>query len=324
MPKVDPALAATSAHDGCTSLRLSMAGGITQFGAYIETVAQGAWTSERHWHDAEDEFAYVLDGTVTLHDDTGLHDLAAGDAVCWPHGDPNAHHMTNRGRTPARLLVVGTRVACDICRYPDSGRVQVNSATGWQVLDRDGTVLRGGDLPAELMNLPPVWGQAFTAPAAGRLQRADARIWVEEAAWTHPVLGASLGPYRHVVLGDPGGLSQFGAHLEALPPGTRSSLRHWHEAEDEMVLMLSGDLMLIEDDETPLGPGDAACWPAGWAVGHCLENRSAAEAVYLVLGTRKTRDVIHYPDHDLITVKDGAARSHRRGDGTPIAPRRTE
>lgn len=137
----------------------------------------------------------------------------------------------------------------------------------------------------------------------------------ETKGYAHPVLGGGLGDYAYQLLSDPGGLTQFGAFIEILPPGARSSFRHWHEAEDEMVMMLAGDVVLIEDQETPLRAGDVACWPAGLAVGHCLENRSTTEARYLVIGTRANRDVIHYPDHDLVTRRDGPSRRYFHADG---------
>lgn len=142
-----------------------------------------------------------------------------------------------------------------------------------------------------------------------------------EDVWEHPILGGGLGPYSHRIIGNHGGLTQFGAHLETLPPGSQSSFRHWHEGEDEMVYILSGEVVLIEEEETVLRAGDAACWPAGQPVGHCMVNRSAADATYLVVGTRRHNDIIHYPDHDLITVKDGTARRYMHADGRPRTPR---
>jgi len=125
--------------------------------------------------------------------------------------------------------------------------------------------------------------------------------FVEDPATVHPVLGVPMHPYAHRVLGDLGGLTQFGVHIERLPPGSASSLRHWHETEDEFILMLSGEVILREDGgETRLVAGDAASWPAGVPDGHCLENRSDAPATYLTVGTRNHADVIHYPDHDRI------------------------
>lgn len=314
--KIDPALAPRRRQDGTETLRLSDAGGLRQFGCYVETLAPGARSSERHWHESEDEFLFVLDGTATVTDDHGPRDLGPGDAVCWPHGVANGHQVQNRTARPLRYVILGSRVAGDICHYPDSGSRQVNGAGGWQVLASDGTVLRQGRLPAELLDLPPLWGHARAAADPANLTAAT-RVWTTEGAWNHPVLGLGCGAYSHAILGDAGGLTQFGVHLEELPPGSSSSFRHWHETEDEMVLMLEGRLVLAEDGEDTLVSGDVACWPAGSPVGHCLENRSDAPARYLVIGTRHHRDVIHYPDHDLITHKDGPDRRYLHGDGRP-------
>jgi uncharacterized cupin superfamily protein len=140
--------------------------------------------------------------------------------------------------------------------------------------------------------------------------------WQDVTSYTHPVIAQHPGPYRYQLMSDPGGLTQFGAFLEELPPGSSSGHRHWHEAEDEMIVMLAGEVVLVEETETTLQAGDAAAWPAGLAVGHRLDNRSTAPARYLVIGTRGQRDRIHYTDHDLMTEKDGATRRYLHRDGT--------
>ncbi|PMX77366.1 transcriptional regulator, partial [Pseudomonas sp. MPR-R2A2] len=43
------------------------------------------------------------------------------------------------------------------------------------------------------------------------------------------------------------GLKSFGASHVTLKPGAWSSQRHWHDDEDEMVVMLSGEAVLVED-----------------------------------------------------------------------------
>ena len=84
---------------------------------------------------------------------------------------------------------------------------------------------------------------------------------------------------------DAGGLTQFGAHVETLQSGSRSSERHWHEEEDEFLFVLSGEAIVIEEDGAhPLGPGDAVCWPAGAANAHQVVNRSDAPCTYLIFG----------------------------------------
>ena len=143
--------------------------------------------------------------------------------------------------------------------------------------------------------------------------------WKDHVGEPHPLSGQNDGPYAEIPLGDAVGLSQFGVHLERLAPGSRSSHRHWHETEDEFIYLISGELVLIEDRETLMRSGDAAGWKAGHPVTHCLENRSDNEAVMLVVGTRTTQDVVHYPDHDLILRRRADGRRFTRLDGSPIA-----
>lgn len=111
-------------------------------------------------------------------------------------------------------------------------------------------------------------------------------------------------------LGDAGGLTQFGVNLTRLPPGAATAQRHWHETEDELVFVVSGELVLIEEEsETPLGAGEAATFKAGHADGHYLLNRSAEDAVVLEIGTRASDERCHYPDIDLVCEKcDGKIR----------------
>lgn len=108
-------------------------------------------------------------------------------------------------------------------------------------------------------------------------------------------------------ISEPGKLTQFGAFVQHLPPGSRTSIKHWHSAEDEMVYVLDGAATLVEGDvETVLSAGDAATFPAGVALGHAIENRSAAPLVILVVGTRAAVDQITCPDHDRICHRDRA------------------
>lgn len=106
-------------------------------------------------------------------------------------------------------------------------------------------------------------------------------------------------------ISEAGGLTQFGALVELLQPGSRSTLKHWHSAEDELVYVLEGEVTLVEGDtETRLGPGDAATFGAGVPVGHFLANRSDRPTRCLMVGTRAMVDRITYPDHDRICHRD--------------------
>jgi uncharacterized cupin superfamily protein len=98
-------------------------------------------------------------------------------------------------------------------------------------------------------------------------------------------------------LAKPLGLTQFGVDWLQLDPGAHSALRHWHEREDEFVYVLSGELVLVDDDgEHEMKAGSFAAFPAGEANGHHLINRSLAPATYLAVGSRRADDLLHYPD----------------------------
>ena len=119
-------------------------------------------------------------------------------------------------------------------------------------------------------------------------------------------------------LGDAGGLTQFGVNLTRLPPGAASAQRHWHAAEDELVFVVSGELVLIEEgSETPLRAGEAATFKAGHADGHHLVNRSAEDAVVLEIGTRASEERCHYPDIDLIYDERGGTIRFTNRAGEP-------
>ncbi|HWM61111.1 MAG TPA: cupin domain-containing protein [Rhizomicrobium sp.] len=121
-------------------------------------------------------------------------------------------------------------------------------------------------------------------------------------------------------LGDAAGLSDFGVNLVTLPPGAWSSQRHWHSAEDELVYLLSGELVLVTDGgEEVLRAGDCAAFAKGVADGHHLINRSDGDAVYLEVGSRRPDDACSYPDIDLML--GGGDGQFRRRDGTPYPPR---
>jgi uncharacterized cupin superfamily protein len=119
-------------------------------------------------------------------------------------------------------------------------------------------------------------------------------------------------------LGDAGGLTQFGVNYTRLRPGAASAHRHWHEREDEFVYVLEGELVLVEDDgETVLGPGDAAAFKSGVANGHHLVNRSDRDAVVLEIGTRGSHERCHYPDVDLEMVSDASGNRQLHKSGEP-------
>ena len=120
-------------------------------------------------------------------------------------------------------------------------------------------------------------------------------------------------------LGDHAGLTNFGVNITRIVPGGQSSSRHWHARQDEFVYVLEGDVVLETDaGEQALRAGMCAGFPAGRPDGHRFLNRSAQDAVLLVVGDRTPGDEVGYPDIDMhghatpdggyrFTTKDGGA-----------------
>lgn len=152
MPKIDIAHAPTRHGTGypapfdapCRARRrwrLGDAAGLTQFGVNLLRLPAGAWSSQRHWHSAEDEFVWVLEGEVALVTDEGEQRLMAGDCAGFAAGVPSGHHLVNRSAREAVVLEVGGRARDrDAVTYPDIDLALDAGATTYR--HRDGTPYR--------------------------------------------------------------------------------------------------------------------------------------------------------------------------------------
>jgi uncharacterized cupin superfamily protein len=110
------------------------------------------------------------------------------------------------------------------------------------------------------------------------------------------------------------GLTLMGASHVVLKPGAFSSQRHWHRGQDELVVMLAGEAVLIEDTgETIVRSGDVLAWAAGVENGHRLHNRGDTDCVFVAISAgAREGDSGEYPDIDMVFDPDGYARK----DGT--------
>jgi uncharacterized cupin superfamily protein len=103
-----------------TRQRLGDAARLSDFGVNLLRLQAGAWSSQRHWHSAEDEFVYVLAGEVVLVTDAGEEILRAGDCAGFKADVQDGHHLQNRSEREAVVLEVGSRrTAEDEGAYPD-------------------------------------------------------------------------------------------------------------------------------------------------------------------------------------------------------------
>jgi uncharacterized cupin superfamily protein len=113
--------------------------GLTNFGVNITVVPPGAVSALRHAHSKQDEFVYVVSGTLTLHTDEGKTELNPGMCAGFKAGSGNAHRLVNNGVQPAVYLEVGDRTAGDSVAYPDDDLVAKLTEGGWVFEHKDGT-----------------------------------------------------------------------------------------------------------------------------------------------------------------------------------------
>lgn len=104
---------------GRSSVALGNPFDLTHFGVNIIILEPGAWASQRHWHEDEDEFAYALEGEMILVDDFGRHEFKPGQCAGFKANIANGHHIINESDKTAKFLIVGTRGEKEVCHYPD-------------------------------------------------------------------------------------------------------------------------------------------------------------------------------------------------------------
>jgi uncharacterized cupin superfamily protein len=88
--------------------RLGPASGLSEFGVSHVTLKPGAWSSQRHWHDDEDEFLVMVSGEAVLAEDEGDVLLRAGDCAAFPKGVRNGPHLRNDSESDCTFVVVGS------------------------------------------------------------------------------------------------------------------------------------------------------------------------------------------------------------------------
>ena len=116
--------------------------GLVQFGVNLLELAPGAWSSQRHWHERQDELVYVLEGEATLVTDEGETTLSAGMVAGFPAGSGNGHHIVNRSNDVVRLLEVGTRTTEETAHYSDIDMMYREDADAEGYFTKDGRPLK--------------------------------------------------------------------------------------------------------------------------------------------------------------------------------------
>ena len=112
--------------------------GLTAFGVNLTTLPPGAMSALHHQHSKQDDWVYVLKGTVTLHRGDASYVMTAGMCTGFPAGG-EVHHLENTSDEDVVILEVGNRVEGDAVAYPEDDLAAVLGADGlWRMMHKDG------------------------------------------------------------------------------------------------------------------------------------------------------------------------------------------
>jgi len=142
-------------------------------GVLIEELPPGKQSCPAHYHLAEEEHVYVLDGRVTLRLGDARHRMKAGDFVSFPAGQAAGHCLVNESDRPARYLVIGESLPHDVCVYTDTGKVNVR-ALG-EIYDRGARRTYWEGEPGEAAAVRPARRRTAKKPARRRPAKKPAR-----------------------------------------------------------------------------------------------------------------------------------------------------
>jgi uncharacterized cupin superfamily protein len=128
--------------EGREKQKLGDAVGLIQFGVNISRIKAHSKSALRHWHESEDEFIYMLEGELVLHEDSGETVLKPGDAAGWKANGGIGHCLINCTGKDALYLEVGTRSTAERVHYPDVDFCMERDGSGRRWMRKNGEPIK--------------------------------------------------------------------------------------------------------------------------------------------------------------------------------------
>jgi uncharacterized cupin superfamily protein len=108
---------------GFSGKRLGAAGGGKQLGCSWFEIEPGRKAFPHHFHCANEEALFILEGEGQLRLGESVVSVEKGDYVAMPAGPQGAHSLTNTGKQPLRYLCFSTLISTEVVVYPDSKKI---------------------------------------------------------------------------------------------------------------------------------------------------------------------------------------------------------
>lgn len=259
--------------------------GHKRVGTHHVTLKPGYRTSYPHAESLEEEFVYVISGTVHAWINGNLYEMSAGWAIGFPAGTGIAHSFINNSKDEVKLLVAGERTKKEnLCSFPINPELKATSSIWWEDYppqefgSHDGLPGHYQDLKKD--NYPPFSVFVPDLKKGRSFHYAGDNETFDEG----------------VRLTDLIGLKALGIWYQVLAPGRRTCYPHAHTHEEEFAFILDGNPKLWLDGETAnLKPGDAVGFVPNTGDSHCLINDSDKPVFYIGIGETK-----EFPDEKII------------------------
>ncbi len=119
---------------------------------------------------------------------------------------------------------------------------------------------------------------------------------------------------RGAAVGEQAGAQRLGASLYEVPPGNGIAPYHWHAANEELLIVLSGTPTLrTPEGESRLAAGDVVAFPAGEAGAHKVTNDVGPAARALIVSEMNEPEVAVYPDSGKVMARQQAPGTRATG-----------
>ena len=106
-----------------TNRPLGRTTGARSIGCSLYEVPPGRTAFPNHYHCANEESIYILEGTGTLRIGADRVPVGVGDYATFPVGPGHSHQLLNTSETTLKYLCFSTLQMADVVGYPDSKKI---------------------------------------------------------------------------------------------------------------------------------------------------------------------------------------------------------
>jgi uncharacterized cupin superfamily protein len=269
-----------------TRYRLGPVAGCARLGLSRYVLGPGERAMPVHVHADEEELFWVLGGEGLSWQDGRAHPVRAGDVVLHRAG-AEAHTIVGAG-DGLDVLAFGSGSDTGLTWLPRAGTFWA----GPHWIPHDGPRPFDAEAAAGPLELPQPEPASARPPTIGRLEDMPDKPWGQ----------GSVRAVRHVV-GKALGSVRSGLQETRVAPGMLSAPPHCHSSEEELFVVLEGGgIVVLGDDEHPVGPGSLVARPAGSRVAHSF--RAGPDGLWmLAYSDRVAGDMCFYPRSNMVGLR---------------------